>query len=125
MSKIANPQVEFYESTFKSLIWDNALEAGLAYLFGAAPYLNWWPLKQIITGIARLSTNYLFDSIKLLIDVQAIAFVNAQSREAYDNAFVKLKLIANDVGENSEEFKKAKEDAKQALSKFMHYGAAV
>ena len=50
MTEQAYPGLSKAEDIFKSLIWDNSVEAALAALFAAAPYLNVPPLRQIVSG---------------------------------------------------------------------------
>lgn len=121
MSNTVNPTLEFAQQSFKSLVWDGVIDASLSALFVQAPYLNVWPLRQIITGISRLATDKVFAMLKLTVDLQAIVFLNTHHKAAFDNAFVKLKILARDKGIDSPEFKKAKEDAKIDLARFLHF----
>lgn len=123
MATIANPSLEAAEQAFKSLVWDTAVQAGLTYLFAAAPYLNIWPLRQIIVGLANLVSSQLFEGVKLSVDLQAIRLINGQAQKQFEAAQLRLRLIAMQKGADSKQFKEATEDAKRALSDFLRFGA--
>jgi len=116
-----NPELGKAESIFKALIWDSVFEAEMIALFSAAPYLNFWPVNSIIRGLLKLGTDQLFSALQLFVDTQTIALVNAEHQRAFDKATVALKIIAKDKGIDSPEFKKAKENAKVALSRFVRF----
>lgn len=61
--------------------------------------------------------------MKLAVDLEAITLVNAEHKRDYDKASVVLKIIAIDKGIDSDEFKKARDNAKIALSKYVRFGA--
>jgi hypothetical protein len=120
----ANPTLGKIEDLFKSLVWDNLITVGLAALFQAAPFLAWWPCRPILDYVIRMFGDHLFATLKLTIDLQAIAFVNETHRRAFDSAAVHLKIIGRDKGPDSEEFRKAKENAKEALAKFVRFNGS-
>ena len=63
----------------------------------------------------------LFETMRLVLDLQAIAFVNEAHKKDFDRAAVTLKIIANSKGIDSPEFQTAREHAKAALSDFARY----
>ena len=124
MTDTATPALDTAERIFKSLIWDNAVSGALVALFTYCPYLAVPPLKQIISGVGRMATDGLFKFLKLFVDVSAIKLKNAVAQHEYDNASVRLMIVAIEKGVDSEEFRKANEADKAALAKFVHFGAA-
>lgn len=122
MTENANPGLGIGEGLFKDLFWDLSVQAALTALFAYVPVLNVWPLRGIVTGIITLFTDKMYSLMKLLIDVTAIKFTNGEHQRAFDSAAVKLKIIAHDRGIDSDEFRKAREDAKASLSRFVRFG---
>jgi len=121
MTETVNPKLEFAERLFKTLVWDNLISAALVALFAGASWLAWPPMRQIITGVVLKTADWLFKNFKLVVDLEAIAFLNHEHEVAYNSAYVGLREIAERAGENSEEFKRARENAKADLSKFGRY----
>lgn len=109
------------ETTFKSLVWDTLLTASIADLKANVPAFNLWPLSVLTDKTAALLSNYLFDKIRLVVDVADMNMVNEAHETAYQQASIKLMIIAHDKGINSNEFIQAREDAKKALSTFVHF----
>lgn len=112
MTTIVTPSIGRAEDLFKSFVWDNIVTAALTSLG-----LNFWPLNSIL----RFISTKIFDQIRLAFDLSAIVFLNQLHKDAFDREMVKLKIVAVDHGIDSEEFKKAKEDAKAVLAKFVAY----
>lgn len=105
------------EQIFKSLVWDNAIKAGQVALVGAVPFFGLPVINTITNWFIGIVTNWIYKIIVLFIDIEAIKLVNAVHQAQYDAASVRLKIIAIDRGINSDEFKKARDEAKAALSK--------
>lgn len=124
MTVVANPGLGRAEDLFRGLIWDNAVQAGLVALFLEAPWLNVWPLRPIVQTLVGLLSSKVYDSLRLAVDTEAIALVNADAQKAFDRASVSLSLYEQNFGPNSPEYKKAREDAKAALSRFVSYRGA-
>lgn len=111
-----NPTLTLAENIFKSLVWDSILDAQLAALYADAPYLL--PIKWLIDPLAKMFENRFFSGFRTTIDVAAIKLLNAEHASAMQDASVRLAVIAHDKGINSDEFKKAREADKIALSRF-------
>ena len=122
LSDIAYKPLTQIEKIFKDLIWDPAVAAWNASLKIAFPFLRLPVLGQIQNLILKTVADWVFSSFVLLVDVVAIRLVNSEHQREYDNASIKLMGAADKFGENSPEFKKAREDAKAALSKFARFG---
>ena len=73
-----------------------------------------WPISSIINYFGDL----LFSGFVLVVDVGAIQLLNTQHQSVYNDASLKLKIIAHDKGIESDEFKNAREVAKISMSKF-------
>lgn len=125
MSTTAFRSLTAAEQIFHDLIWMPALKAGETVLEGWAPLLALPVLKQVDEFVIEQVAEYLFSQLVTLIDVTAIRLVNAEHQVAYDQASLKLKVIAHDQGINSDAFKAARDDAKKALSQFVRFGATV
>lgn len=121
MTEQINPQIGQIESLFKEAVWDAAVESALASLFVAAPWMNTWPLRGIVRGLTLMLTNRIFSLLRLVIDLQVIQLLNSEHKQAFAREAVKLRIIAIDKGLNSPEYKRAKEDAKASLSRFIQF----
>lgn len=121
MSEQANPDLQKIEDVFKKLFWES-LSLGLeSALFSAAPYLNVWPLRPVISFVIKSLTDRIYGILKLAIDLAAIRFLNDEHQRAFDAAMVSLKIIAHDKGIESDAFIQARERAKESLARFVHY----
>ena len=121
MSETVNPTLTKVEDAVKSIVWDSALQGALASLFTAAPWLNVPPLRQIVTGVAELAGNKFYAYLRLGVDLGAISFMNAEAQRQLDRASVTLKIIALNKGIESEDFKRARDEARRALARFCRF----
>lgn len=121
MTETINPTLTKIEDLVKLLIFDAVLEAQLNAFFIAAPWLNFWPIRQILSGIARMLVDRFYSGLKLFIDVKAIKFLNEDARKDFDNAAVVLAIIAEDKGIDSDEFKKSRLEAKKHFHDLVVY----
>lgn len=108
------------QQIFKDLVWDVSVKAGEIYLEGVVPALNLPVLKQAEEGVVQVISDALFNQLILFIDITAIKLVNSAHQSAYDRASIELAVIAQDKGIESDEFKKARDVAKAALSQFTY-----
>lgn len=115
MTENANPTLGTIEKFFKFLVWDSLVTAAMTQLG-----INFWPINVIL----RYFTDQLFAATKLVVDLQAIAFINDQHKAEFDRAALKLKIFANNYGIESEEFKRARDEAKKSLSKFIRFNGS-
>lgn len=121
MTTSAFPDLTKAEQVFKALIWDNEVTAAEAALFADVPWLGVWPLGPILRYLIEHYSDRLYASIEIHLDTAAIKFVNQEHQRAYDAASERLGVIAHDDGVESPEFQKARDDAKAALSQFVHF----
>ena len=119
----AHPKLDQVQSIFKNLVWDNLIEAAIRAFFIYVPWLNIWPIAGAVRYILLIFTNHIFDSLKLVVDLQAIALLNEQHKNAYNRQLAKLKIIAREKGIESDEFKQERENAKKELARFVGYNA--
>lgn len=118
-----NQPLSEVEELFKTLVWDLLVDAALVALFVAEPWLAYWPFRQIVTGVATLFTNKLFSVGRRTIDMTAIPLINEAHKRAFTDAVVELKVIGYHQGRDSPEYLKARDDAKAALSRFVHFNS--
>jgi len=106
---------------FKQLVWDALVKAALQQLFLAVPLLGWGPIGYVVSWIAVYFTDKLYAVIKLVVDLEVIVLRNEIHKKEFAGAAVRLKLIAKAKGVDSEEFKKARDEQKEALSRFIQF----
>lgn len=123
MSETAYPQLTIVEDAFKSMVWDNLVEAGLTAFFAYFTFLNIPVVRQTIRYLATSFSDFLFANARLFLDVTAIKIVNSAAKSKYDTELLRLKIISLEKGNQSNEYKAARENAKAALAKFVHFGA--
>lgn len=109
--------------TFKVLVWDAMIKAVLAQLFKAVPILGWGPIGVVLTWVAQRFTDYLYTTAIMVFNVAKMPFLNEAHRVAFDDATVKLKIIAAGEGINSDAFRKARDERKKALAVFVHFNS--
>lgn len=121
MSDSAFRKLTLIEQMFKDLIWDPGIRAGQISLEGELPFFALPGIKQIEEGVIRELSDWVFYQFVLSVDLAAIKLVNHEHQSAYDSASEHLSIVAIEKGIDSDEFKKAREDAKIALSRFTHF----
>jgi hypothetical protein len=122
MTTGANEGLDRAEQIFKDLVWTPAVHSSLeAYLI--ANGLGFFPVRQIILAVADSFTEYFYANLKMIVDTSAIEFVNDQHASMYAKASVTLSVIAHDKGIESDEYKKARDEARAALSQFTRFGS--
>lgn len=107
----------------KDLLWDPLVKAATLLLFKAIPWLGWGPLGLVVGGVIGLFADQLYELAKVYIDFQRIALKNLEHMKAFDDAAVKLKIIAQGNGLDSPEYLAAREKHAKALSAFIRFAA--
>lgn len=110
------------EQVFKDLIWTPMVLAGETWIEGAVPALAFPILKQLDEAAISAITDWVFNSLMLVIDVAAIRLVNSAHQSAYDTASLQLKIVVQEKGINSNEYIQARQAALTALSQFTRFG---
>jgi hypothetical protein len=105
--------------TFKVFVWDALVQIAIQRLFKAIPWLGFGPVGVVVSWVAGMLAEQLYDAAKLVIDLKTVAFVNEVHRKAYENASIKLAVLAHDKGIDSDEFKVARDEHKKALHQFV------
>ena len=110
------------EQIFKDIVWDPLISAGETALIGlegpAGPFLG--PIeKPLLTALA----NVLFGQIVLLVDIEALQFVDAKAAAAYADSSLRLKVVIQESGAQSVAYQSAMAAERQALSSFTRFHA--
>lgn len=119
MTTQVNQTLTNAENIFKSLVWDNFLNAELAALYTAYPYLI--PFKFIISGIVKIVSNKIFNALVLFTDVTTIKLLDDRAEAAFKTESIKLQIIASNEGITSDTFIKARDAAALAQSAFTQF----
>lgn len=106
------------EQVFKDLVWDPLIAAGEGALFTAIPVLNAPVLGAIDDGVIKLVSGWLFDQLRLLMDVTAIQLKNSAHQSAYESASEQLAVIADEQGVTSDAYVEARKTALADLARF-------
>lgn len=125
MTDFAFRKLTEYEKIFKTLVWDVVIKAGETALEAYVPVLALPVIKQLDEVAIGVVTDWVFSKLVLVVDIAAIRLTNELHQKAFDDAMVKLKILSQEKGPESQEYKDELEKAKLALSKFVRYGATV
>lgn len=101
---------------FKQLVWENITKAALNKLFAAIPALSWGPIGYFVTWFWGKLADYVYEEVKLYVNLEYIVFKNKILEKEFNLASVKLKIIARESGIDSEAFRSARDENKKALS---------
>lgn len=112
MTTEVNPTLGKIEDVIKKVAFDSVVKGALIY-YG----LDFWPVNLMISMI----TDKMWEFMREGFDVAAIKWINDGQKAAHDKSSVVLRIIAHDKGIDSEEFKKAKENAREAMDRFFTY----
>lgn len=119
MSQVA----EIALDAFKELAWDLVVRKALAKVL-SLPFLGWWPINEAVTWIVLRYSEELYALVKTFINTSLIIFRNRQFQESYAQASLHLKKTAMVYGIDSVEFRKARDDDKEALSRLVMFESA-
>lgn len=109
--------------TFKGLVFDELVKLLISRVLGMAGWLAWGPVAFIVTKVITWVAEALYDALKEAVNFQVIILKNAAHQRAFAKATMELQSIADTAGINSPEFKVSREAHKNALAKFVRYGA--
>lgn len=99
------------------------ITAGENWLEVEVPFLELPVIKQLDEAVINEITDALFNYVILVIDVTAIKLVNTIHQSAYDTASLKLRVIAQNEGINSDAYKQAREAELAAQSTWTNIAA--
>jgi len=106
---------------FKDLVWTAIKDLILSRLALMVPILMWGPIGIFTSFLVGIILSWVYDAVKMAIDLQVIKFTNEKHQAAYDRASIALKLIARDKGINSPEFQEARDVHKKELAVFVKF----
>lgn len=118
MTTSAFPILTSVEQVFYDLIWTPMFTAGENWLEVEVPLLDLPIVKQLDEAGLKVLSDAIFQQLTLFIDVSAIKLVNAARQNAYDNASLQLKIVAQTNGINSDAYKAQLASTLAAMSKF-------
>lgn len=107
--------------TFKTLVFDRLVDLAIAQIIGLAPFLAFGPIAFIIRKVVVYITDKLYAGLQETINFQYVLLKNAQLHKAYVDASANIRDIAKAKGIDSPEFRKARDEHKIALAKFVRY----
>jgi hypothetical protein len=119
MSTEVNPVLSAAEDAFQNGIWNTIISVEVDALCVSNPILVF--LKPAIKSIALYLAGFLFAKIKLFVDISAIKLIDNEANQAFKDASIKLAVVAESEGINSNDYYKAKASAEIALSKFVRF----
>lgn len=106
---------------FKSLVFDQLTKAAIAQILGLSPFLAWGPIAYIIGQAVVYVGDVIYNQLKDAVNLEVILIKNEAFHKAYVNASLSISKIAKEKGIDSPEFRKARDEHKAALSKFVRY----
>lgn len=98
---------------WKDLVWDSILGAVLTAVLPG--WLVW------AGPIIKIFTDKLYGALKLVVDLKNVVIINNDFRLAYNAASVRLQLLLDQQGPESEAFKNARKENQKALSKLVQF----
>ena len=101
---------------FKTLLWDTLVQAGVSRLFLIIPWLGWGPVGVLVSFIITKFADIMYEGLKMSVNLEVIAIRDERLKLAYNDAAVRLHIIAKDKGIDSKEFKDARNDHIKKLS---------
>lgn len=94
----------------------------LAPLFAKVAFLSWGPLGLIVSFVVNKAVAFIFKQLKEFAGEKFIAIARQGLLGELDNRASALAVIAVEKGIDSPEFKAARQEHKNALSKFGRFG---
>lgn len=110
--------------TFKELLWDHIVRATLTKIFVKVPLLGWGPIGYVISNLVFKYSDELYSALSFFIEVKLIVLKNKKLQQEYAAASLRLRQVALSSGIESVEFRKARDEDKDALSKFVRFDVA-
>lgn len=118
MSDSASASLTTIEQIFYDLIWLPGIKLGELALENAVPLLKTPGINKLEEGVINILSRWAYSQFILFVDVSTIELANAVQQEAYEKASLQLKIIAQGKGLTSDDFIKARDAAKAAMSAF-------
>lgn len=109
---------------FKTLVWDNLIKAALGQLYAAFPILNLPVIGWFVQFVILKYTDLLYAGMKEWVQFKEIMIKNLNLEHEYDRADVKLRLVHDEHGPESAEYKAAAKEEADAFSNFIKFAPA-
>lgn len=122
MTENAYPKLGIAEKIFKSVIWDTTLRVSLTAFYIKVPFLGLPVIRNVFEFFVFMLSDFMFEGMRLVTDVTAIKIVNEVHRKAYEKSVVTLTIVANSNGVESDEYKKARDNAATHFAQFIRFG---
>lgn len=119
--KVSLPEIDLSEF-IKDVAWAALVKLATQKLIAALPFLGWGPMGWITGAVVGMVGSAVYDAMAEAFNLQMLNFNNEAYQRQYDSASVKLRIIARDFGTESEEFKKARKENAEALSRLIKFG---
>lgn len=97
------------------------MKAAMGRLFAAVPILGFGPIGWLVTAVATLFGDKLYEGLRLAVSLELIALRNDAHRKAYVDAALNLRQIAETKGMESPDYKRAREAHREALARFVRF----
>lgn len=107
--------------SFKSLVFDPLVKVAIDKILLKVTFLAWGPLAFLFTKLVVWISDLLYAEFREVINIGTIRVMNAEHQMAYEKASIEEYMVSKDKGINSPEFRKARDENKKRLAKFVHY----
>lgn len=121
MTVQVNPALSEIESIFKNVVWDPLFAAGETWLIAEVPALKLPILSTLEHATIQEISDYTFGLVKEFIDIEYIVLKDNHAQKIYTGAVVSLKALALQKGIDSDDFKKARDQARDDFAQFILY----
>ena len=101
---------------FKDLIISQAVKYAVKKLILKFAWMSWGPIPYLVMWLAEKVITETYEFWDEHFDLKQIAFKNKEAHTQWVSSNVQLAVIAMTAGENSDEFKKAREYHKKAIA---------
>lgn len=108
---------------FKRLVFDMLVKQAISRLFAAAPFLGWGPIGFIAKIVLTKFANIVFEMLVDMLNMAAIEFKNEAHRRAFDDEFIKLKILESS-NPSPEEVENALAEAEKRMADFVQHRAS-
>lgn len=108
MTTSVNPTLTIAQTLVYNLLWTPFIAMGETALFAAVPVLDAPVLGAIDKEAIQELTDFVWNQLVQWMDVTTIKFLNADHQTAYESAQLKLNIIIQSQGINSDAFIQAR-----------------
>ena len=101
---------------FKALIWDMLVRGAISKLVLKVPLLGWGPIGIILNHFVFKFTDIMYEAANDYVELEKIFIKNKAIESKFSEASFSLKSISLRYGQDSEEFKNARNKFKTELA---------